>query len=89
MFAFLLTLKGELTVKHIQVIDTANDTFIYLVTDDKTSYSLAKLISEKEKDNLVLVTTIAGMKIETIDHIFLNGKEDLNYFDVTKKISKD
>jgi len=62
-----------------------------LFIENQKAYNLAKLISQKEKDNIVIINDFQIqlkkplIKKMIILHVFLNGKEDLIYEKSTLK----
>jgi len=77
---------------YLHVIDTNdnNGQTKSMFIEDEESYRIGQLISTEEKDNLVIINSIEidrkrlnKRKIKII-HIFLNGKEDVNYSEKLK-----
>ena len=79
---------------YLHVIDTHDDTIPTksMFIEDEDSYKIAKLISQNEVDNIVIVNSIGIDKKQkhkrTMDiiYVFLNGKEDCDY---SKKLKVD
>ncbi len=77
---------------YLHVIDTHNVESITksMFIEDTKAYKIGKLISQNEKDNLVIINEIVIDKKQrhkrtmTIIHIFLNGKEDIEYSEKLK-----
>jgi len=77
---------------YLHVIDTHNVESApkSMFIEDAEAYKIGKLISQNEKDNLVIINEIGIDKKQrhkrtmTIIHVFLNGKEDIEYSEKLK-----
>ena len=77
---------------YLHVIDTHDNPTPTksMFIEDEEAYKIGKLISKNEKDNLVIINEIGIDKKQrhkrtmTIIHVFLNGKEDIEYSEKLK-----
>ncbi len=72
---------------YLHVIDTHDNAkpTKSMFVEDFDAYKIGKLISLSEEDNIIIINDIGidkknrGRKKMNIIHIFLNGKEDIEY----------
>lgn len=77
---------------YLHVIDTHDSSIPTksMFIEDNEAYGIGKLISINETDNLVIINEIGIDKEQrhkrtmTIIHVFLNGKEDIEYSEKLK-----
>jgi len=70
---------------HIINTDVNDESTKSMFIEDEDVYRLGKLISLSEVDNIIIINSVeidkkqANKRIMNIIHVFLNGKEDMEY----------